>query len=163
MDDPPDSFRRARAIAFRSLGKHAATEQAIRRRLLNRHFDETTVEAVICDLKRLRLVDDAAFAREYIDEHMRQKPMGRDRLQAELVSRGIADELAASALDEAMAEFDPVKAAVRALEGRLRSYERLEPEVALRRMVGFLRGRGFDDRIAILAVRAIWAKGDEQA
>lgn len=162
MDDSPDSLKRAKAIAFRSLGRQAATEQSIRTRLLNRQFDEAIVEAVIRDLKRLRLVDDAAFAREYVEEQMRQKPMGRDRLQAELVSKGVSDEIAAGIVDEAMVGFDPMEAAVRALRGKLRSYERLEPEVALRRMVSFLRGRGFDDRTAVLAVREIWESGNQQ-
>lgn len=62
-------------------------------------FDVGTVQAVVNKLAELELVDDAWFAREWVQWRRASKSRSRRQLQAELYKKGIAPELIEAALD----------------------------------------------------------------
>jgi regulatory protein len=156
MDTGPNDLQRAKRIAYRALSKRAMTEQEICERLVKKGFDERTVEAAVVDLKHLRLIDDAAFARMWAEERMRRKPMGQERLDAELASKGIPEEIRNAILSETFVGIDPVAIAIEALRKKVGIYGRFDRETALRRMTGFLLRRGFDDETATTAAKTVW-------
>lgn len=102
-------------------------------------------EVVLTRCEELGYVDDEAYAVAFARERIRVRPRGRPRLVSELLTRGVAREIAeraaAGALEEeGVTEEDLLReAAVR----RMKALRGLEPTVARRRLKGFLLRRGF--------------------
>ena len=93
---------------------------------------------------RPHYVDDADFARYWVENREANRPRGRRLLEQELRHKGVDREIVRTAIDAA--EPDEFAAALDLAHGKLRSYANLDPQVARRRLAGFLgrRGYGFD-------------------
>jgi regulatory protein len=105
------------------------------------------------------LIDDAAFARLWVESRQSGKGLARRALAQELRRKGIADEVAREALDE----VDPAdeEATARVLVAkRLRSMARLDDQTRTRRLVGMLARKGYPPGLAMAVVRdAVRAAG----
>jgi len=77
----------ARVTALRMLAQRRLTEAQLWARLERRGFSDDETRAAVESVKRDGFVDDALFARLFIDGKM--KALGDRRLVAELVLRGI--------------------------------------------------------------------------
>ena len=85
--------RRAWALSTRFLASRQRSEQEIRSRLTRESFDAAVVDQMVERLRQRRYLDDAQFARAWIEGRIRSRPRGRAVLRAELRARGVADEL----------------------------------------------------------------------
>jgi regulatory protein len=132
------------------------TEHELCARLVAKGFEERTVEAAINDLRRLKLIDDAAFARAWVEERMRLRPVGREMLDTELSLKGVAEEIRDIVINETFSEIDPLMVAIDALRKKMAVYKQLDRPTALRRMTGFLIRRGFDEETSLSAAETIW-------
>jgi regulatory protein len=101
------------------------------------------IEAVIERLKAQSYLDDAEFARFWVEGRQRFSPRSATQLRQELRQKGLDDELIAPAV----AELDPVAAAYEAARPRalrLASIAASDPMLFRRRVGDFLLRRGFD-------------------
>ena len=89
----------ARAAALRLLARRRLTEAQLRARLERRGFDDANVALAVESVKRDGFLDDALFARLFVDG--RTKAVGDARLIAELVKRGIDRNAAMCSVREA--------------------------------------------------------------
>ena len=96
--------------AGRWLALRARTEAELARRLEEGGFEGPVVTQAIARLKELELVDDAAFARSWVEERMRRKATGPVLLAEELKAKGIDEQIVAEVLDEAFPD-EPARAA----------------------------------------------------
>jgi len=146
--------RRANAheAALRLLDARPRSEHEMRTRLALRGFDPETVAHEIERLRSAGLLDDARFARAWVEDRMRVSPRGTAMLRYELLGRGIDPEAAAAATDGI---DDLVLATALALQ-RGRRYSDRTHEEFLAKVGGFLRRRGFDYRVTAEALRAAW-------
>ncbi|MBX6351032.1 MAG: RecX family transcriptional regulator [Clostridia bacterium] len=119
------------------------------------------VAAVLAELERLGLLDDAAYARALLAARLRSGPEPRARLVARLRARGIAAETAQAAVDETLAAADPLELARAALARAWPRYARLPREEAVRRAGRFLLRCGFDPETARRAVRERAGRAEE--
>lgn len=109
-----------------------------------------------CDrLAQLGLLDDAAFARAFVDGPARSRGYGTRRIVAELRRRGVETALVdrvigARGEDAAEAEQGALTAAA---ARRARSLRSLDPAVAQRRLTAWLVRRGFGPVAAMQAAR----------
>ena len=90
----PASARDAEACrecALRLLDRRAHAEQEIRTKLRQRQFPSAMIEELLRDFRRLKLVDDLAFARLLIEQ--KRHGAGRLKLIRELRKRGVPEEL----------------------------------------------------------------------
>ncbi len=98
------------------------------------------------------LIDDAAFARAWVDSRLTSKGLARRSLAMELRRKGIDDDLAREVLDGVEPD-DEEAAARRVVRSKLRSVGRLEPEVQSRRLFGVLARKGYPPGVAVRIVR----------
>ncbi len=138
-----------REQALRLLDRRPHSVAELRDKLRVRDFPVAVIGEVLADLQRVGLLDDAAFAKAYV-EYRRSggTPMGRTRIVAELRRRGIAAEMAEATVDgEASAGAEPVAETDRAWEAGRRKWASLSkrhPVHSCReRVFRFLVGRGF--------------------
>jgi len=151
----------ARKILLDQLTGQARSRQELAERLAKRLVPEEIATRLLDRFEEVGLVDDAAFARLWIDSRQSGKGLARRALAQELRRKGIADEVARDALDE----VDPAEeeAAARALVAkRLRAMSRLDAPTKTRRLVGMLARKGYPSGLVMSVVRdAVRAEADE--
>lgn len=150
---PEQEFHeQALALAYRHLGRRDRTVAEVRAHLAARGVGDELLASVLAELDEQGYVDDAAYARRYVEDRRTLDAWGDGRIARGLTSRGVAGELVEAALGgrEPGAELD---AAVALLNRRLGSAPR-DPR-ARSRALGLLVRRGYELDLAHDAVRRV--------
>jgi regulatory protein len=128
-------------LAVRALSRSDRTTVQIERLLEAKGASPAQVRAAVRRLTSLRYLDDAAFAARWADRRLSRKPMGRARLQEELLATGCPEQTVQSTLRAAyrkVSERD-LAAQVVAMAGRPSSAQ------TSGRLARLLSQRGFDE------------------
>ena len=142
----------AMSAALRLLSYRPRSETELRQRLARRGAPPALVDSTIERLLELGLVDDAAFARSWVESRERASPRGQRLLRQELRAKGVNSD----ASRELVEGVDDAEAALRASARRAASLSGL-PQAEFRRRLGdFLRRRGFDYETIRLTVERRW-------
>jgi regulatory protein len=139
-DADPESV--ARGIVLRKLAAQARTRHELAQALASRDVPEDVAEQVLDRMESVGLVDDAAFARDWVESRQQRRHLSRSALRRELQSKGVDRDQ----IDQAVAEVesgDELEAAEALAAKRLRTMSGLAPEVQYRRLAGVLARRGF--------------------
>lgn len=96
-------------------------------------------ERVFNRLKSLRLVDDLAFARWWVDQRLTFRPKGRRALSMELRQKGVDREI----IEEALEVVDDKSVASTLARSHLARLTHLPPEIQRQKLSDFLARRGF--------------------
>lgn len=133
-----------RALNMLALRARSAAE--LRRLLLKKKEPADLVDPTIERLLRAGFLDDGSFARQFARSKLLGAGLSRRRVQQELARRGVARDVAESALADVVSEehVDEEDGLQRVAKKKLKSLERLEPAVQRRRLYAFLARRGYD-------------------
>lgn len=148
--------------ATAALARKGRPRRDLERYLKQRDHAAHDITWALDRLEQLGLLDDAAFARAFVDGPARSRGYGARRIVAELRRRGVESALAdrvIGARGEDAAEVENEALAVAAAR-RARALRTLDPVVALRRLTAWLVRRGFGPGAATQAARRALA-GDE--
>lgn len=137
-------LRAALAKAYRLLAVRARSEKELHDALARAQFAEAIIAAAIADCKQQRFIDDANFARQFIQSRLRNRPMGRERLAIELRQKGVEAEIIYTALDEFSSKQNQITLADQLAEKQRKRLANLPASKARQRLADFLRRRGFD-------------------
>ena len=140
----------AKAVAFglRSTQARPQTAAEIRTKLERRFDDIEVVEAALQQLLAAGAIDDAAYARAWVEDRGRHRGYGVARLRRELTGRGVAEEIIEGAL-EALEDRDELATALELARKRARSLPAsLEPDAVARRLHGYLLRRGYNQGLS---------------
>jgi len=85
------------AIRMLSMREHSRHE--LKRKMIQRHFDETEVEWVLDQLETEGLQNDARYVEQYIRSRC-NKGYGPSRIRLELREKGVSDELSSTGFKE---------------------------------------------------------------
>lgn len=110
-------------------------------RLQHRGHVRETIEAVLSEAEALDLIDDARFARLWVEDRLQTRPRGKQALRRELNSKGISPEIIDRVLAEV--ELDESTLIRKLAEERLVRYGKEPPESRYRKVIAFLIRRGF--------------------
>lgn len=155
---------RSRALGL--LDQRSRSRQELYDRLVQAEFAPEVVDEVLDDLAHAGLIDDAAFAAEWVRQRHKRRGESRSVLDRELREKGVSQE----DRDEALSQIDSAdeEAMARALaEKKARSVksvpaDRKEREKALRRIVGVLARRGFNEGMSLnIAISALEERCEE--
>jgi regulatory protein len=152
--------RRARLAAADLLARRPWTAADLGRRLRRRGAAAVVADAVVADLVERGHVDDAAFARHWVETRA-ARGYGAARLRAELRARGVPSSTIDAALASLAADtaFDQARAVARR---RLPVLRRSAPERAAARLRDHLLRRGYAASVVARVVReAIAVATDE--
>lgn len=135
------------AAAFLSVRPRSIAET--RRRLRHLGYPHALVDGVVERLIEMNYLDDAAFARAWVQSRDRARPRGETALRRELALKGVAREVIDDVLEErdGMADgYDPNTVAAAALLERRRSVLQRERDPHKRRQKAYalLARNGFD-------------------
>ncbi|MFH0410752.1 recombination regulator RecX [Corynebacterium sp. L4756] len=146
-----------RARALRLLDERARSRQELHDRLVKLEFEVPVIEAVLDDLTQVGLINDEHFASEWVRQRHARRGKSARALNQELIRKGISSSVRAQALEqiddsdeEEMAWSLAVKKA-RSIKKAPEDYA--EREKALRRIVGVLSRRGFNEGMSLSLAR----------
>jgi regulatory protein len=134
----PDDVLR---LAVRFLADRDRTIAQVERFLTSRGVSSLQAKQAIRRLSELRYLDDAAYARRYAEKRLVSRPMGPERLKAELQAKGIADRLADQVIADVFRAVDEETLAQRVVKTAQRPDRRL----TLIQMGRLLHQRGFTE------------------
>lgn len=147
-----DAEEVARKILLDQLSGQARSRAELATKLAKRRVPDAVAERLLTRFEEVGLIDDAAFARAWVESRQPGKGLGRRALAQELRRKGIDEEVAREALDEI--EPDDEEAAARALVRRkLRTLQRVDRATATRRLSGMLARKGHAGELVWRVVR----------
>lgn len=145
-DADADAENVARTIALRKLTGQARTRHELDQALQKKNVPDEVAATVLDRLEEVGLVDDEAFAHEWVESRQRRRHLSRSALRRELQLKGVDRDQADAAL--ATVGIDAELAAARALVAKKQGATRgLDPVVRRRRLTGALARRGFGSGI----------------
>jgi regulatory protein len=149
-DADPESV--ARKILLDALTGQARSRQELRAKLAKRDVPDELAERLLDRFAEVGLVDDAAFARAWVEGRHRSRGLARRALAQELRRKGVDDETARAALDD----LDPAveeEGARLLVRKKLRSLRGVDRVTATRRLAGLLARKGYPAGLAFAVVR----------
>jgi regulatory protein len=142
--------------ALRFLAQRPRTEYEVRERLRRAGVEEAAIDAAVGQLRQRHLLDDPAFAQQWVEQRQTTRPRGARLVRSELRRHGVdaaTAEAAAAVLDDS-AEADAYRAAAR----RARQLGELDERTFRARLAQFLARRGFDWDTIASVVERLWSE-----
>jgi len=149
-----DQQARAYDSALHFLGSRPRSEREIRDRLARHEYDAYVVDRVIERLRRIKLVDDAAFAAYWVEQRATHKPRGARLLKQELRQKGVSQDV----VTEALPVDDDEDGAYRAAQRKAVSLRALDERTFKQRLGGFLQRRGYGYETIRGVVGRLWTE-----
>lgn len=122
------------AVAILARRDHSSAE--IRRKLARRGYGEQAIEHALEVLHDREVQDDRAFARAFVEQRMRRRPVSRLALRAALARRGIARHI----IDEEIRRYEESEPecfarAAEAAAASMRDRHEIDEQTLLRRLM----------------------------
>jgi regulatory protein len=160
-DEHEDPEARARKVCLRLLTLAPRTRAQLADALRKRGIPDDAADQVLSRFEDVGLIDDAAFARAWVESRHHSRGLSGRALSAELKQRGVAAEEIRAAIDEQLSPETEVSAARRLIDRKLESTRGLPPEQRTRRLAGMLARKGYPAGLAFRVIReALEAEGD---
>lgn len=142
----------ARKILLDQLTGQARSRAELATKLAKRRVPAEVAERLLTRFEEVGLVDDAAFARAWVESRQPGKGLGRRVLAQELRRKGVDEDLAREALEE-IDPADEEEAARLLVRRKLRTLRRVDRPTAMRRLTGMLARKGHSAGVAWRVVR----------
>ena len=152
-ETPDPQEERLFQAALRYLAVRPRSVMEMTRYLAKKSPDKAMISRIIDRLNRYRYLDDAAFARSFIDTRKRHNPKSRFALTHELKQKGISTRI----IDDLLYAHDDAHMACLALKKKFRQWHHLDEKARRKKAVNYLRYRGF----GFEAVQSAWEQVSE--
>jgi regulatory protein len=150
---------RAKQVCYRLLTLAPRTRAQLAEALDKQHIPADVADGVLGRFADAGLIDDAAFAKAWVESRHQGRGLASRALRAELRQRGVEDDEIRDALDE----LDPGQEAETArhlVESKLAATSGLPAEARIRRLAGMLARKGYPAGLAFRVIReAMEAEG----
>ena len=154
-----ESGDKAYLAALRFLEARPRSIAEVRARLGRKDFAPEAIDAAIARLAELELLDDAAFARYWVENRVAYRPRGAGALRDELRRKGIDADVTAELLNDTALAGDESASAWGLARGALHKYAGSQDRNAFtRRMGSFLQRRGYTFEVIRPIVDQLWAE-----
>lgn len=138
--------QRAKNVLLFQLSRSMKTRFQLAAILKKREIPDEIANAVLDRFTEAQLIDDAAFARAFVNSRIAISGKSRSVIARELKQKGVSAQDAESALSAIDAELED-QTAYSVAKKRYQQLSTLEPEVRRRRLMGFLMRRGFTSQL----------------
>ncbi|MGW1741847.1 recombination regulator RecX [Nocardia sp. NPDC001965] len=152
--DSRENLEQAKEACLRLLAVRARSRAELAQRLSAKGHAPEVTEQVLDRLAEVGLIDDADFARQWVQQRHGFSGKGRRALEQELRRKGVSQEDSAAALETVTVD-DEYERATELVRRKLRTLPAgLDREKAIRRLVGVLARRGYGHTVAFTVVKA---------
>lgn len=150
----------ARKILLDTLTGQARSRQELADKLAKRGVPDELAAQLLDRFTEVGLIDDAAYARQWVESRHRSRGLAPRALAQELRRKGIDDDDATTALEQ-IDEGDQRTAARALVDKKLRSMRGLDHQVATRRLAGMLARKGYAAGLAFSVVREALGEAED--
>jgi regulatory protein len=158
----PGSEEAARAICLRLLTSGPRTRAQLATALRKRKIPDRVAESVLSRFTEVGLIDDAAFARAWVESRHHSRGLARRALTAELRQRGIPDGEVRSAVG-LLGPQDELATARRLVAKRVAATRGKPMPARARQLIGMLARKGYPAGLAAQVVREALEQEQEDA
>ena len=159
VDEDPEA--RARQVCLTLLTFAPRTRAQLAVALRKRGIPDGVADEVLARFEDVGLIDDAAFARSWVESRHYSRGLAGRALSAELKQRGVAPDEIRAALDEQLSPDAEAAAARRLVERRIPGTRGLPADQRTRRLAGMLARKGYPPGLAYRVIReALEAEGE---
>jgi regulatory protein len=144
-----------RALSFLVRRFHSERELLIK--LKSKSYEERLIKIVLSDLKEKSFIDDKVFANHFIEEKLKKKRWGKNKIRAALFSKGISTSIIDESLQGFDAEQDQNATAFKLVKKKFESLIKRETDnkKIKQKLISFLLSRGFEYEVSAEAVNKI--------
>ncbi len=153
MPDNSQQIKKARKYALLLLKFRPRSINEFRDKLIRHGFAEDVTEELTVDFKNRGFLDDAKFARLWVQDRLNLKHIGKIKLEAELKAKGIDDLVIENALSGVMLGTDEYESAKELAEKRIGQLNSLDKATKQRRLFTFLQRHGFASDVSARVTR----------
>ena len=154
-----DTFQNCLTTAYRYLTYRPRSEWEIKNRLRRRGCSSEIIAKVVTKLNEQNLLDDIAFAEFWRDSRMSHKPKSRRLIAKELSEYHVNDDI----IKQTIASIDDERSAYLLGCAKIRSLAHLDRVVIERRLINYLKYRGFTfEIIKRITYRLLKEKEEEE-
>ena len=142
----------ARAILLRRLEDQPRSRAELAESLAKKNVPAEVTAALLDRFEEVGLINDAEFARQWVQSRQRTRGLAPRVLAMELRRKGVDDEI----ISEVLGELDPAdarEAAQRLVQKKLRSMASLDDTTRIRRLTSMLARKGYSPQLAFDVVR----------
>ena len=140
------------AAAQGCLTARMRTVREVEDKLDELQYGEGDILATVARLKELNLLDDEAYAREFVRSRLATKPVSRQKLYLDLRAHKLPEETVRTVLDELPKETEADNA-LEVAKKFWRQMSALEEPVRRERVLRRLTSRGFSAEASMAAIR----------
>src|SRR5271170_2974906 len=155
-----DPEEQARQICLQLLTIAPKTRAQLAAALRRRGIPAEAAEAVLARFTDVGLIDDAAFARAWVESRHYSRGLSRRSLSAELRRQGVQSEEIREAVDTLDPEQEVVTAR-RLVEQKLAGTRGQPPEVRIRRAAGTLARKGYPAGLVFRLIKEVLEQEDD--
>ena len=156
-----DEGMRAKNYALELLSDQSYSKSQMIYQLGQKGFGAEAIDITIEDLEQLGHIKDEDFAKKWVARRQRSKPKGKRMLAHELVNQSI-DKTTVDRVLAGIHDAEETEIALQLAQKQAKRYQSLAPEVAKRRLHGFLLRRGFDHETIQSVIDRALIKGNRQ-
>ncbi len=132
---------KAKSDAMRLLSFRARSSSELAARLRQKRHEASVIQETIETLKRLGFIDDAKFAKLFVESRANSRPSGRRLVETELRRKGVPETEIAKAVSEGAGnEKETALALARSRLSKMGALPLLKKKT---RLFGLLKRRGF--------------------
>lgn len=121
-------------------------------------ISELVIERLIEKLKQKGMIDDAQFARDWVNARRKSKHKGKIALKAELFHKGVDREIIEAVISHQSSDISEEQIAEQALERKVKTWKDLEPLEFKKKAYDFLLRRGFEYSVVYEVVAKLLQK-----
>lgn len=133
------------ALSYASF-KPRTTRQVIEK-LKQKGFDKEETGIALKFLSDFDLLDDEKFARLFVNDYLKKKSVGKQKIFFELLKKGIDKSIASEAIERNFPEENKFEIALKAAEKKLRMLSGKPADKIKNSLYGFLLRQGFENAV----------------
>ena len=144
-----------RALSFLARRFHSERELLIK--LKTKAYEERLIKIVLNDLREKSFIDDQVFANHFIEEKLKKKRWGKNKIRAALFSKGVSSSIIDDVLQSFNSEEDQNEVAFSLAKKKFENLKLRETDSKKlkQKIISFLLSRGFDYEISSGTVNKI--------
>jgi regulatory protein len=144
-----------RALSFLARRFHSERELLIK--LKTKAYEERLIKIVLNDLREKSFIDDQVFANHFIEEKLKKKRWGKNKIRAALFSKGVSSSIIDDVLQSFNSEEDQNEVAFSLAKKKFENLKLRETDSKKlkQKIISFLLSRGFDYEVSSGAVNKI--------
>jgi regulatory protein len=152
-----EAYETAHEQALRFLEPRPRSSSELKQQLRKKKVADEVIDQVIARLTDAGLLDDAAFAKYWVENRETFRPRAGRALRFELKRKGLSD----AAIKAATGTIDESESAYRAGTPRAQRWRELEQREFMEKLGAFLVRRGFSYGVAKDAAKRLWGETRE--